>query len=132
MSNLHTEPAEDEDEEQDNELENEQNKDMPNTNQTFDVAKRTIAPSTGTMVALSPEELEVLKKRKPMEHLKTIINARSSLAEKSPSTSTVSGGQSTSKSGDELLLKIKKKPSTLICSNSWRKTLLLALGSKIS
>lgn len=44
-----------------------------------------------------------------MEYLKAIISERGSSTEKIPSTSTVSGTQSTSKSGDELLLKIKEK-----------------------
>ncbi|XP_050920186.1 uncharacterized protein LOC127137807 [Lathyrus oleraceus] len=107
MSNIHTESAEDENEEQDNELENEKNKYMPKTNPTSDAAKRTIAPSTGNTAAHSPEELDALKKSKPVEYMKTIISATGSSNEKIPSTSTVLGGQSTSKSGDELLLKIK-------------------------
>lgn len=82
---------------------------MPKTNSTFDAAKETMEPLNGTINALSPEELEALKQSKSMEYLKAIINARGSSTKKSPSTSTMSGGQSTSKFGDELLLKIKEK-----------------------
>ncbi|XP_050895606.1 protein BFR2-like [Lathyrus oleraceus] len=89
MSNLHTKPAEDEDEEQNNEPENEQNKDMPKTKPTFDASKRTIEPSIGNIVALSLEELKALKKRKSVEYLKAIISSRGSSTEKSPSTPTV-------------------------------------------
>ncbi|XP_050909675.1 uncharacterized protein LOC127123507 [Lathyrus oleraceus] len=109
MSSLHMNPTEDENGEQDSEQENEQTDDMPKTNPTSDATKKTIAPSTRTIVALSPEELEALKQRKPVEYRKAIISTKGNSIEKSPSTSIVSGGQSISKSGDELLLKIKEK-----------------------
>ncbi|XP_050896158.1 uncharacterized protein LOC127102877 [Lathyrus oleraceus] len=109
MSNFHMEPAKDEDEEQDNEQENKQTNDMSKTNPTSNAAKDTISPSTRTNVALSPEELEALKQSKPMEYLKATNSAGGSSTEKSHSTSIVSGGQSTSKYGHELLLKIKEK-----------------------
>ncbi|XP_050876613.1 uncharacterized protein LOC127080326 [Lathyrus oleraceus] len=108
MSYLLIEPIEDEDEKQDHEPKNEQIKDIPMTKITSDGAKRTTVPSTENTDALSSEELEALKKSKPVKYLKAIIIARGSSIEKSPSTSTVSGGQSTIKSGDELLLKIKE------------------------
>lgn len=55
MSNLHTEPAEDEDEEQDNEPENEQNKDLPKTKPIFDASKRTISPLIWNTISISSE-----------------------------------------------------------------------------
>lgn len=109
MSYLCIEPAEDEDKKQDHEPKNEKIKDMLRTKTTSDAAKRTTTPSTRNIVVLSSEELGALKKSKPSEYLKAIINARGSSTEKSPSTSSMSGGQSTSKSGDKLLLKIKEK-----------------------
>lgn len=81
---------------------------MHKTKPTSNATKRTIAPSTRNTAALSSEELEALKKRKQIEYLKYIISARDSSTKKSPSTSTVLDGQSTSKSGDELLLKTKE------------------------
>lgn len=47
MSDLHTEPTEDEDDDQDNAPEDEQNKDIPKTKTMYDAAKKTIATSTG-------------------------------------------------------------------------------------
>lgn len=109
MSKFHTEPAEYEDEEQDNEQENEQTNDMPKTNPTFDVAKETIAPSTETTTTLTPEKLEALKQSKSVEYLKVIISAMGSSTEKSPSTSTVLDGQSTSKYSDNIFPQNKRK-----------------------
>lgn len=81
---------------------------MLKTKTTPDAAKKPITTLTENIAALSLEELETLKKSKPVEYLKAIISARGSSTEKSRSTSITSGGQSTSKSDDELLLKIKE------------------------
>lgn len=51
----------------------------------------------------------MLKWSKPLEYLKDIINSRGSLSEKSPSTSIVSGGQTTSQYDSEVLQKLKEK-----------------------
>ena len=132
MSNLHTESAEDEDEEQDNEPENEKNKDMPKTNPTSDVAKRTIAPLIGNTGVLSPEDLEALKREnqwntsKPLS-VQVVARPRKSLVLQQCQVANLQANLVMNCSS-----KSKKRPSTLICSNFWKTTPLSALGSNIS
>ncbi|XP_050915180.1 uncharacterized protein LOC127130156 [Lathyrus oleraceus] len=68
--------AEDEDEDQENVPQDEQNKNVPKTKATSDVSIRTMATSTRNIGALSLEELEALKMRKPLEYLKVIMSER--------------------------------------------------------
>lgn len=50
----------------------------------------------------------MIKRNKPLEYLKAIISVRGSSSDKSLSTSTVSGGQTTSQSGSQVLQKLKE------------------------
>lgn len=73
MFNFDVEPLEDEDEEREDDANEERNvqedRQTPEhlkTNPKADAAKDTTKPSTNTAATLSPEELEVLKQRKPL------------------------------------------------------------------
>lgn len=124
--------VEDEDEDQDNVPEDEKNKDVPKTKPTSDTAKRTMETSTGNTTALSSEELKALKKRKPMEYLKAIISARGSSTEKFLVLQQCQGANLLANLVMNFFSRLKKRPSTLICSNFWKATPLPSLGSKIS
>lgn len=116
MFNFNEEPLEDEDEDG-NDVggeerivqEDQQTPKQPKSNLKVDIANKVSRPSTDTTISISPAELEALKLSNPLEYIKDIISSTSSLSEKSPSTSIVSRGPTTSQSGSEVLQKHKEK-----------------------
>lgn len=89
--------------------EDQQTLEQPKSNPKDDTASKVSKPSTDTTISLSPAELEALKRSNPLEYMKAIISVRSSSLEKSPSTSTMSGGPTTSQSKSEVLQKLMEK-----------------------
>ncbi|XP_050897360.1 histone deacetylase HDT1-like [Lathyrus oleraceus] len=110
MFNFDDELPEDEDEDQTDACDEERNvpEDQPipeqtKTNSKVDATKNVPKPPTNFVVAISPTELEALKRSNPLEYLKVIISSKGSSSKKSPSTSSMSGGPITSHYGSEVL-----------------------------
>lgn len=72
------------------------------TNPSDGITKEPIISLKDTNIPLTQEELDNLKKNKPNEYLKAMMNARASSIEKGSSSSTAFGCRSTFETVDQL------------------------------